>query len=57
MGQEADRVDSNQDIDALIALLDGCVQAGDSRIKIDVVEGQGEMVGRQYHHGLSLIHI
>lgn len=51
MGQEADRVDSNQDIDALIALLDGCVQAGDSRIKIDVVEGQGEMVGRQYHHG------
>ncbi len=41
MGQEADRVDSNQDIDALIALLDGCVQAGDSRIKIDVVEGQG----------------
>lgn len=40
-----------QDIDALIALLDGYTEAGDSRIKVDVVEGQGEMVTRQYHHG------
>ena len=30
-----------QDIDALIALLDGYTEAGDSRIKVDVVEGQG----------------
>ena len=39
------------DVDALIALLDGRPQAGDSRIKLDVVEGQGEVVARQYHHG------
>lgn len=39
------------DVDALIALLDGRTQAGDSRIKLDVVEGQGEVVARQYHHG------
>lgn len=40
-----------QDVEALIALLDGCTQAGESRIKIDVVEGQGEVVARKYHHG------
>ena len=39
------------DVEELIALLDGCVQAGDSRIKLNVVEGQGEVVSRQYHHG------
>lgn len=39
------------DVDALIALLDGCVQAEESRIKVDVVEGEGKVVGRQYHHG------
>jgi hypothetical protein len=39
------------DVDALIALLDGRTQAGDSRIKLDVVEGQGEVVARRYHHG------
>ena len=39
------------DVDALIVLLDGRTQAGDSRIKLDVVEGQGEVVARRYHHG------
>lgn len=42
---------SEQDIAALIALLDGRTEAGDSRIKVDVVEGEGEIVARQYHHG------
>lgn len=45
---EADR---NKDVEALVALLDGYTQAGGSRIKIDVVEGQGEVISRQYHHG------
>ena len=39
------------DIDALVAMLDGCVSAGESRIKIDVVEGQGQVIDRRYHHG------
>lgn len=39
------------DIDEIIALLDGYTQAGGSRLKIDVVEGQGEVLSRQYHHG------
>ena len=42
---------TEQDIEALIALLDGRTEAGDSRIKVDVVEGEGEVIARQYHHG------
>ncbi len=42
---------SDENVDALVALLDGCTQAGDSRIKVDIVEGEGEMISRQYHHG------
>ena len=39
------------DVDEIIALLDGYTQAGGSRLKLDVVEGQGEVLSRQYHHG------
>ena len=42
---------SASDVDGIIALLDGYTQAGGSRLKIDVVEGQGEVLSRQYHHG------
>lgn len=43
--------DMDRDVDALVALLDGCTQAQESRIKLDVVEGEGEVVSRRYHHG------
>lgn len=39
------------DVDEIIKLLDGYTQAGGSRLKIDVVEGQGEVLSRQYHYG------
>ena len=39
------------DVDEIIALLDGYTHAGGSRLKLDVVEGQGEVLSRQYHHG------
>lgn len=39
------------DVDNIIAMLDGYAQSGGSRLKIDVVEGQGEVLSRQYHHG------
>ena len=42
---------SEQDIESLIALLDGYTEAGDSRIKVEVVEGEGGVIARQYHHG------
>lgn len=51
MEEKMNGISSEKDIEALIALLDGCTQAGESRIKIDVVEGQGEVVDRKYHHG------
>ena len=39
------------DVDEIIALLDGYTQAGGSRMKLDVVEGEGEVLSRKYHHG------
>ena len=39
------------DVDEIIALLDGYTQAGGSRMKLEVVEGEGEVLSRQYHHG------
>ena len=43
------------DIDAVIALLDGRVAAGDSRIKVNIVEDidadSSGVISREYHHG------
>lgn len=39
------------DVDALVALLDGCTRAGKSRIKLDVVDGEGGTLSRRYHYG------
>jgi hypothetical protein len=40
-----------QDIDAIIALLDGYVKAEGSRMKIQVTEGDGKVMDKKYHHG------
>lgn len=40
-----------KDIDALIAILDGFVEAEESRMKIQVTEGDGQVMDRKYHHG------
>ena len=40
---------TEQDIDAVLALLENCMQNGDSRVKINVTEDAE--VKRQYHHG------
>lgn len=42
---------SSQDIDNIIALLDGYAKEGGSRMKVQVVEGEGAILDRQYHHG------
>ena len=42
---------NEQDIDAIIALLDGYVAKEGSRMKIEVTEGQGEVKEKKYHHG------
>lgn len=41
----------NQDIENIIALLDGLTESGESRIKVQVVDGEGEMLSHKYHHG------
>ncbi|MGN0425445.1 MAG: hypothetical protein ACI4FY_09025 [Acetatifactor sp.] len=50
-----DRSEIATDIDTVVALLDGLISAGDSRIKLNVEEGQSAenigSVSRQYHHG------
>ncbi len=46
-----DKLYTNADVDALVALLDGCARAEESRVSIEVVEGAGEVVSRRYHHG------
>ena len=40
---------STQDVDALIALLDGYAAAEGSRLKLE--EGAGKVISRSYHHG------
>lgn len=41
----------NQDIENIISLLDGLTESGESRIKVQVVDGEGEMLSHKYHHG------
>lgn len=42
---------NEQDLDAIVSLLDNYSQSGGSRLKLDVVEGDGEIINRKYHHG------
>lgn len=46
-----DSKDTNQDVDTLVAVLDRYTQSGESRIRVNVVEGDGRMVSHEYHHG------
>lgn len=38
-------------VDDIIELLDHYTEAGVSRMKLNVVEGDGGVISRQYHHG------
>lgn len=38
-------------VDDIIRLLDHYTESGVNRLKLNVVEGNGEIVSRQYHHG------
>lgn len=48
MSREPEQASSVEDI---IKLLDNYTESGVSRLKLNVVEGDGEVVSRQYHHG------
>lgn len=49
--EEKNNMLSQGDVDAVLALLEGFMAKGESRVKINVVEGDGEMVSHNYHHG------
>ncbi len=38
-------------VNDIIKLLDDYTKSGGSRMKLNVVEGDGQVVSRQYHHG------
>lgn len=40
-----------QNVEDIIKLLDNYAAAGGSRLKLKVVEGKGEVISREYHHG------
>lgn len=40
-----------QNVEDIISLLDNYTAAGGSRLKLKVVEGDGEVISREYHHG------
>lgn len=42
---------NEQDIEALIAMIDEYNESGGSRLKVNVVEGEGAIVDKKYHHG------
>ncbi len=46
-----DKMDDDRDVDALITMLDQYTRSGESRIRVNVVEGDGQLVSHEYHHG------
>ena len=46
--QSTEQASSVEDI---ISILDNYTQSGGSRLKLNVVEGDGQIVSREYHHG------
>lgn len=50
-GSDAGTDISSADIESIIGLLDSYSESGGSRLKLDVVEGSGEVVEKKYHHG------
>ncbi len=38
-------------VEDIIQILDNYAQAGGSRLKLNVVEGEGQIISKEYHHG------
>lgn len=43
--------DEDASVEDIIRLLDDYAQSGGSRMKLQVTEGEGEVLSRAYHHG------
>lgn len=40
-----------ENVDDIINILDSYVSSGGSRMKLNVIEGDGNIISKQYHHG------
>ncbi len=49
-GRRAEAVDASS-VEGIIRLLDSYTESGGSRMKLKVVEGDGDVISREYHHG------
>lgn len=52
--EESKKVQSTEtasSVDDIVRLLDGYTRSGVSRLKLNVVEGEGQVVSKEYHHG------
>ena len=52
--EESKKVQSTESassVDDIVRLLDSYPQSGVSRLKLNVVEGEGQVISKEYHHG------
>lgn len=45
------REDGASSVDDIVNMLDNYTIAGGSRLKLNVVEGEGGIISKEYHHG------
>lgn len=38
-------------VEDIVQLLDNYAKSGGSRLKLNVVEGEGQVISKEYHHG------
>lgn len=50
-GTGRERAMDAESVEDIIKMLDEYVTSGGSRMKLKVVEGAGEIISREYHHG------
>ena len=50
-GNGRERSMDAESVEDIIKILDDYVMSGSSRMKLKVVEGTGEVISKEYHHG------
>jgi len=50
-GNGRERSMDAESVEDIIKILDDYVMSGSSRMKLKVVEGAGEVISKEYHHG------
>ena len=50
-GNGRERSIDAESVEDIVKMLDDYVMSGSSRMKLKVVEGNGEVISKEYHHG------